>query len=385
MRILWWQEPFWPRAGGLPIVAEGVLRRLRQYGDEIAVVTSLDSAGLPRRTEWEGIPVRRFPFWQVLSGGRIDEVFALRRDIEALHRELAPDVVHMNGLGPSALFHLESVRARRPPLLVSLHSSNTLSGAATALARQTLEHAHWVAACSRSLLSEASAAVPAIAGRASVVFNGLDAPPLPPGPLPAEPRVLCVGDVAPHKGFDLAVRALPLLLHRFPTLRLVVAGAGPSSGALARLAAREGVRDAVELLGAVGHVEVPRLMNAASVVAIPSRRESFSLVALEAALMARPVVAARVGGLPEIVAHAETGFLVEPESSPALASAIGTLLASPAAAMRLGCEARRRAQRHFGLQRQVDAYRHLHRLVVECARGAGSPVSVAEGMGRACE
>jgi len=194
-----------------------------------------------------------------------------------------------------------------------------------------------------------------------------------------------VGDVAPHKGFDLAVCALPLLLRRFPTLRLVVAGAGPSSGQLVRLAAREGVSDAVELLGAVDHVDVPGLMNAASVVAIPSRRESFSLVALEAALMARPVVAARVGGLPEIVAHGETGLLVEPDSSTALASAISTLLESPATAERLGGQARRRAQRDFGLQRQVDAYRQLHRLVVECGRDAGPPASAAQGMGRACE
>jgi len=366
-------------------VAEGVLRGLRQCGEEITVVTSQDAPGLPRRSEWEGISVRRFPFWQVLSGGRIDEVFSLCRDIDALHREVAPDIVHMNGLGPSAFFHLESMRGRRQPLLVSLHSSNTLSGAATTLVRQTLEQAHWVAACSRSLLSEACAAVPAIAERASVVFNGLDAPRLPPAPLPTQPRVLCVGDVAPHKGFDLAVCALPLLLRRFPTLRLVVAGAGPSSGELVRLAAREGVSDAVELLGAVDHVDVPGLMNAASVVAIPSRRESFSLVALEAALMARPVVAARVGGLPEIVAHGETGLLVEPDSSTALASAISTLLESPATAERLGGQARRRAQRDFGLQRQVDAYRQLHRLVVECGRDAGPPASAAQGMGRACE
>lgn len=385
MRILWWQEPFWPRVGGMAIVAERVLRGLRACGDEIAVVTSHDSSQLPRQSEWNGIPVRRFPFWQALNAARIDEVICLRREIEALRREFAPDVVHMSGLGPSALFHLESARIGNVPLLVSLHSSNTLAGAATALARQTLEHAHWVAACSRSLLNAACAAVPSIARRTSVVYNGVDAPELAPGPLPKEPRVLCVGDLAPHKGFDLALRALPRLLRRFPTLRLVVAGEGPWRRELAALAARAGVSGAVELAGQVPHVDVPRLMNEATLVAIPSRRESFPLVALEAGLMARPVVAARVGGLPEIVAHGETGLLVEPENSAALASAIGTLLASPAMVERLGCEARRRVLGEFGLQRQVDAYRQLHRRVVENARSAGASASVGHEVERACD
>src|SRR5262245_13809903 len=269
MRILWWQEPFWPRVGGMAIAAEGVLRCLREGGDEIAVVTSHDSSQLPRRTDWNGISVRRFPFWQALNAARIDEVMCLRREIEALRLEFAPDVVHMSGLGPSALFHLESARTGNVPLLVSLHSSNTLSGAATALARQTLEHAHWVTACSRSLLNAACAAVPSIARRASVVYNGVDAPALAPAPLPQEPRVFCLGDLAAHKGFDLAVRALPHLLRHFPTLRLVVGGAGPAQRELARLAARAGVSGAVELTGRVPHVDVPRVMNEATLVAVP--------------------------------------------------------------------------------------------------------------------
>jgi len=385
MRILWWQEPFWPRVGGMAIVAESVLRGLRECGDEIAVVTALDSAALPRATEWNGIRVRRFPFWQALNAARIDEVMRLRREIEALRGDFAPDVVHMNGLGPSALFHLGSARTADTPLLVSLHSSNTLSGAATALARQTLEHAHWVTACSRSLLHAACAAVPAIARRGSVVYNGADPPQLAPSPLPEAPRVLCLGDLAPHKGFDLAVRALPHLLRRFPTLQLIIAGEGPWRRDLTQLAARAGVSGAVELAGRVLHDDVPHLLNEATLVAVPSRRESFPLVALEAALMARPVVAARVGGLAEIVAHGETGLLVEPDSSAALASAIGMLLASPAIAERFGREARRRVLREFGLQRQVDAYRMLHSRVVEHAQRASAPASGAHEVERACE
>jgi len=385
VRILWWQEAFWPRGGGLAVVAQSVLRGLRACGDEVIVVTAHDSTRLPRETDWEGISVRRFPFWQALSAGRIDDVVGLRREIESLRRAFAPDLVHMSGFGPSALFHLESARSAPIPLLLSLHSSNTLCGATNGLARQALEDAAWVTACSRSLLDAARAEVPTIAGRSSVVYNGVDAPALAPAPPPLRPLLLCVGDLASHKGFDLAVRALPILLRRFPDLRLVVAGDGPARDELCRLAVHAGVSAAVDLIGVVQHANVPRLMNAATVIAVPSRRESFSLVALEAALMARPVVAARVGGLPEVVVHGRTGMLVEPDNPAALADAIETLLASPATAARLGNEARQRARGEFSVRRQVDAYRYRHRQIAAGGRDAGAAAARQHGAERACE
>jgi hypothetical protein len=81
VRILWWQEAFWPRGGGLAVVAQSVLRGLRACGDEVIVVTGHDSTRLPRESHWEGICVRRFPFWQALKAGRIDGVVSLRREI----------------------------------------------------------------------------------------------------------------------------------------------------------------------------------------------------------------------------------------------------------------------------------------------------------------
>lgn len=329
----------------------------------------------------------RFPFWQALSAGRLEDIVALRRAIEALGRGFAADLVHMNGVGPSTLFHRWSGWVRRTPLLLALHSSNTLSSVATTLVRQTLESADWVAACSRSLLDAARTAAPAIAARASVVYNGVDVPELAPAAFPTELRVLCLGQLAPHKGFDLMVRALPSLLQRFPNLRLILAGEGPSRSDLEQLAVRQRLGGAIEFTGAVSHLDVPRLVNAATVVAVPSRRESFGLVAVEAALMARPVVAARVGGLPEVVAHGETGLLVEPESSTDLASAIGALLASPPAARRLGAEARRRALHRFGVGRQADAYENLYRRVVaeDGARNLLSSAPTGRGVDAACE
>jgi glycogen(starch) synthase len=93
---------------------------------------------------------------------------------------------------------------------------------------------------------------------------------------------------------------------------------------------------------------------------MPSRRDSLPLVALEAALMARPLVATRVGGLPEIVVHEQTGILVEPEHADDLARALTLLLEHPDVAERIGHAARRHVLKTFGFERQVEAYDMLY-------------------------
>jgi glycogen(starch) synthase len=107
--------------------------------------------------------------------------------------------------------------------------------------------------------------------------------------------------------------------------------------------------------------DVPALINTASVVVVPSRwNEPFGLVALEAALMARPVVAARAGGLAEVVEHGTTGLLADKEDAVAFARAVTDLLADPVWADRIGSTARRRARERFAWDRCVDEYERLY-------------------------
>ncbi|MCH7750295.1 MAG: glycosyltransferase family 4 protein, partial [Acidobacteria bacterium] len=94
---------------------------------------------------------------------------------------------------------------------------------------------------------------------------------------------------------------------------------------------------------------------------VPSRDEAFGLVALEAALMASPVVATRVGGLPEIVVHNETGILVSNGDSEAMADAIEHLFTHPEAAAAMGRAARERVIAEFNWQDNVEAYDTLYR------------------------
>jgi glycogen(starch) synthase len=118
----------------------------------------------------------------------------------------------------------------------------------------------------------------------------------------------------------------------------------------------------VEFTGWVSPDKVPELINTSTIVVMPSRwKEPFGLVALQAAQMARPIVATRIGGLPEVVLHQETGLLVDKENSRQLAEAITFLLEHPEVAEQMGRAARMRAKSVFDLERCVDAYDTLYK------------------------
>lgn len=369
-RVLFWSERFWPTIGGVSVSAARLLPALRSQGYEFVVVASHDEPARPAEAEYQGIPVRRFPFWDALSTRNAAGIGQLTRRIRELKRAFQPDLLHLNFLGPSVLFHFATTSTHRAPLLVGLDSGLTEATGLDTLLGRTLRAADWVTCVSGFRLAEARRLVPEIATYSSVIHRSREAPSLPPAPLPfVAPRLLCLGRLVPEKGFDLVLPAFASLARRFPKARLLIAGDGPVRADLERQATTLGLSAIVDFWGWVDPDTVPALVNRATLVVMPSRHESFGAVALDAALMARPVVAARVEGLPEVVAHEETGLLVEPENAGSLARAIGFLLEHPETAIQLGEEARRRALGIFGWPRYVEAHDALYqRLIKEGGR-----------------
>jgi glycogen(starch) synthase len=232
------------------------------------------------------------------------------------------------------------------------------------LLKKTLRAATWVACVSNAVLERARELAPEIAGRSSVIHNGLEPSPILPTPLPfAPPRLLCLGRLIPEKGFDLALTAFVTLACQFPDARLVIAGDGPMRHPLEEQARELGLAERVQFTGWVAAEKVSELINTATLVVMPSRREGLPLVGIQAAQMARPVVATRVGGLPELVVEGETGWLVQQEDSKALAEAVALLIEHPARAQQMGQAAQHRAQEFFGWTRYLDAMDALYQKV----------------------
>jgi glycogen(starch) synthase len=337
---------------------------LRERGHEYTVVASGDDVALHNEDLYHDIPVYRFPFWTALADRNVDQLGEITQAVAKIKRAVEPDLVHLNLTGPSVYFHLQTAGAHRAPLLVSLHQPlENQSGRSDSVVSRILRSADWVTAASEMVQTTAQRIVPEIAARSSLIHFGFDARDVRPEPLPFdEPRLLCLGRHVFEKGFDLALTAFSTLVDRFPKLRLIIASDGPARADLERQAADLGLTQVVDFIGWVEFAKIPALLNSATVVLIPSRViEGFALVAMEAAMMGRPVVATRSGGLSEVVIDGQTGLIVETENSDALAAAIAHLLDHADVAAQMGQAARNRAEATFGWERHVNAFEALYR------------------------
>jgi glycosyltransferase involved in cell wall biosynthesis len=157
------------------------------------------------------------------------------------------------------------------------------------------------------------------------------------GRLGLDPRafvVLGLGRLVPIKGFDLLVRALPAVAAQVPAAQVVLVGDGAERGHLDGLTAALGVTGRLRLAGALTDVTTP--LAAADVLAVPSRNEGMGRVIVEAMALGVPVVAAAVGGIPDVVTDGECGRLVAPEDVDALATALIELGRDAALRAKLG-------------------------------------------------
>jgi glycosyltransferase involved in cell wall biosynthesis len=175
----------------------------------------------------------------------------------------------------------------------------------------------------------------------------------------SEPRLLCIGRLIPIKGHLVLLRALARARSRVPGLELDIAGRGPLEPALKAFARELGIEEAVRFLGFVSPVQ--RAVEGVAIVVVPSLGEGFGMVALEAMERARPVIASAVGGLPEIVADGDTGFVVPPGDAEALAEAMVALGDDLPRAATMGLAGRERALAEFPPKRSADRIEELYR------------------------
>jgi glycosyltransferase involved in cell wall biosynthesis len=173
--------------------------------------------------------------------------------------------------------------------------------------------------------------------------------------------VLCVGRLDAQKDPATAIRAMPRVTATRDA-RLVFLGRGPMEGELRALAAATPGSNVVF----AGFVDDPApAFAAADVVVLPSKWEGLGLALVEAAQHGRPVVATRVGGIPEVVADGETGLLVPSGDAVAFGDAITRVLADDALRRRLGDAARASAARRFSVERYAKDVEDLYARLLE--------------------
>jgi phosphatidyl-myo-inositol dimannoside synthase len=168
--------------------------------------------------------------------------------------------------------------------------------------------------------------------------------------LPSGARLLTVcrlDSTEKYKGVDTVIEALPEVITKVPDVQYVIIGSGSDSDRLKKLAQSVGISNRVHFLGSVDDAMLRACYRACDIFVMPSAKEGFGFVFLEAMQYAKPVIAADMGGSPEVVQDGVTGLLVQYGDVPQLAEAIIRLCLNPELRTKLGRAGYRRLQEKF--------------------------------------
>ena len=181
----------------------------------------------------------------------------------------------------------------------------------------------------------------------------------------AGPLLVFAGRLVDEKGVADLIEAVAEIRRELPDVSAIVAGDGPERGGLEQLAGRLGIAGRIVFPGWIGTGELGAWLAAGDVFVGPSRRgsdgwvEAQGLTFLEAMVAGTPVIATRLGGVPDTVIHERTGLLVDERAPSQIAAAVCRLAADPGLARALAEEGRRHAVRHFSRQASASAFGEL--------------------------
>lgn len=390
MKLALLPSAFHPNLGGIEELVRQVAHELQRRGDDPLLLVNRWPRSLPAVETFEGLPIRRLKLRVPSSGLKAKLSYHLthrlvRRAVVQLLREFGAELIHVHGVSCNVPYALHAKRVLGLPLVVTLHGELTMdanqifqrSRHAAMLMRQVLAEADRITAVSAKTLADAEAFCGGSFGaRARVIVNGASLEDIAQATphTHARPYVLAMGRLAPQKGFDLLLRAFADA--GLEGWDLLLAGDGPQRDALETLVRELGLTERVHLLGRVDRDRAAALFRGARFFVIPSRAdEGMPLVAAEAMGAGCPVIGTRSGGLPELVAADETGFVIEREDLDGLRDAITRMASDEALRARMSEASRDRAQR-FAWPAVTREYREVYAELT----GAGSAPPVPEAL-----
>jgi glycosyltransferase involved in cell wall biosynthesis len=306
---------------------------------------------IPERSFWE-LPVLLFKL------------------VKAIRREQF-DIVHTHMLQASIIgqliakfMHLPAVLTRHYSDYVYLYKGRFYQWL-DRFAAHLAEHIIAISEGSKKILVEYDKVRPE---KISVIYNGIDLhkfdclstnPSLKQEFFPDDARIIgTVAELHPCKGHRFLLQAAMKIIAQCPTARFLIVGDGILRSELENLATQLGLENYVYFTG--WRADVPQLLQCVDVYAHPSVEEGFGIAIIEAMAMRKPVVASRVGGIPEVVEDDVTGLLVPPENPDALATGILRYLSDPVLAKHAGEQGRERVEKKFTVERMTENYQAVY-------------------------
>ncbi len=171
------------------------------------------------------------------------------------------------------------------------------------------------------------------------------------------PLIGTIARLIPQKGIQYLIQAATIIKKKFSDFRILVVGDGPFRRELEELSVSAGVSGKIIFTGF--RSDIPRILAAIELFVLPTLEEGMSVAILEAMCAGKPVIASRIGGVPEVVTR-ETGILVHPGDSGELANAIDYLLSDAKARERMGKAGCQQIEQNFTLQKMAKAHYQLY-------------------------
>lgn len=325
-------------------------------------------------------------------------VFASRLYALGYIRQVAQDLTQQN----SDLIHIQNysqfvpiVKSFNPTAKIILHMHcEWLTQLDETLIDQRLEKTDLILGCSTHITGKIRDRFPQYAEKCQTVFNGVDPDNFPPTPTPeSKPQktLLYVGRVSPEKGVHVLVEAFKIVAEKDPTIQLKIVGPeavpgkellvgvseDPKVSKLERFYSGESyltqikklippaLKEQVVFTGGVLQRDLPQLYHEADILINPSLSEAFGMSLVEAMATETPVIAARVGGMKDVVEEGKTGLFFESDDAIGLADAIFKLIENDELRKSIGKACHQRVLDYFSWDKVAESLLKQYQTIAE--------------------
>lgn len=364
--------------GGSGVIASELGKTLASRGHRVHILSSDTpfrlgdyQPGLSfHRVETPTYPLFREPQYLLSLANKIVQV-AREERLDIIHAHYA--IPHATAAYLARQILASSLPHIPPKVITTLHGTDiTLLGSDPSYSETVafcIEQSDGVTAVSQSLKADTQRQL-GITRDIRVIFNFLDCSVHRRVHVPAlrsrfatdsEKIVIHVSNFRPVKRVTAVIDIFERICREVPA-RLLMVGDGPDVGEAAQRARSLGVSDSVHFLGEQDQVQP--LLSISDVFLLPSTQESFGLAALEAMACEVPVIASRVGGLPEVITHGSTGFLHEPDDLDAMARSAIRVLTDPHLRARIAAAARHTVHERFCDEIIVPVYEAYYEEII---------------------
>jgi glycosyltransferase involved in cell wall biosynthesis len=355
---------------------------LARQGFEVHIVTARRPGATQRETS-KDLHVHRFPYWGWQKGIQLGELKGtpvlllgslvlmgiLKCVVTVLKYKAC--LIHAYWVVPGGLIGMISGRLTRRPIVATAAGSDlnlaSRRGLTRLLVRLTLKNIDRMIAVSNSLKQKAFQ-LGLSQDRCRVVpwAVGVETPALPephhgkPYAKETKKRLLYAGNLTPPKRVDTIIEAMDRVVREFPDCRLDIVGDGHLRPQLEALAARLGITQHVRFLGPLPHERVLAMMQRADLFVHCSEHEGLPVAIMEAMSAGLPVVASRLGGVPDLVHEGKTGYMVTPDDTDGYAKKILLLLKNEPLRFHLGANGNAFAEQKLSKRQVVSTLKSVY-------------------------